>query len=98
MRKSILAFAAVLVTCLSNIVSASPSLVYSTYLGTTVNDQVNAMYVDSAGNVYLTGQTANTTSAFPGTATHYQSTSGAGAFDAFVMKISPAGLIVWATY
>ena len=76
-----------------------PSLMYSTYLGTTVEDRVNAMKVDAAGNVYLTGQTAVVADLFPGTAAStIQAANAGGAFDAFVIKLDPAGAILWATY
>src|SRR3989339_312873 len=73
-----------------------PTLAYSTYLGTTVADRVNSMYVDTLGNVYLTGETAGT--GFPGTAGHYQNFNKGGAYDAFVLKINPAGAVEWGTY
>ena len=75
-----------------------PTLTYSTFLGTTVEDRANAIALDATGNVYLTGQTATVADLFPGTAGHFQSSNNGGAFDAFVIKISPAGAIVWATY
>ena len=98
MKKNILVAVAVFAVCFSSMVFAAPSLTYSTYLGTTVEDKVNAMEVDAAGYVYLTGQTAVVADKFPGTAAHYQTANNGGAFDTFVIKISPAGAIVWATY
>src|SRR3989339_682083 len=73
-----------------------PTLAYSTYLGTTVADRVNSMYVDASGNVYLTGET--TGDGFPGTGSHYQNFNKGGAYDAFVLKINPAGAVEWGTY
>jgi hypothetical protein len=72
-----------------------PSLLYSTYLGGTVEDRVNAMQVDAAGNVFLTGLTVS--GGFPGTASGYQPAIAAGT-DAFVTKISAAGALLWSTY
>lgn len=75
-----------------------PTLVYSTYLGTTVEDRINGMAVTADGTVYMTGQTAVVADLFPGVAAHYQSANKGGAFDAFVIKLSPQGSIMWATY
>jgi hypothetical protein len=75
-----------------------PSLTYSTFLGTTVEDRINGLYVDDAGFVYMTGQTATVADLFPGTAGHFQAANHGGAFDAFVIKLNPQGAIVWATY
>ncbi|OGF45305.1 MAG: hypothetical protein A2231_11285 [Candidatus Firestonebacteria bacterium RIFOXYA2_FULL_40_8] len=98
MRKSIFFVAAVLMLGLTSLVfSAVPALTYSTYLGTSSEDRVNAMHVDGAGNVYLTGQTAGIL--FPGAATStIQTTNYGGAFDVFVMKINAAGTLAWSTY
>ena len=98
MKKIILGLAAVFAAGLFSLAFAGPSLQYSTYLGTSVEDEINAMCVDAAGNVYMTGQTATVADKFPGTAGHYQTSNAGGAFDAFVIKLNPAGAIVWATY
>lgn len=73
-------------------------IVYSTYLGTTVEDRATAIAVENDGTVYLTGKTATVADVFPGTAGHFQAANAGGAFDAFVIKITPAGAIEWATY
>ncbi|MFA5859416.1 MAG: SBBP repeat-containing protein [Elusimicrobiota bacterium] len=74
-----------------------PTLLYSTYLGGTGNyeDRVNAIALDSSGNIYLTGLTI--ASSFPGTTDHYDSSNNGGT-DAFVTKISAAGTLLWSTY
>jgi uncharacterized repeat protein (TIGR01451 family) len=74
--------------------SGSASLVYSSYLGGTLDDKGYGIALDSSGNAYLTGQTAS--SNFPVT-NALQSTFG-GVFDAYVAKISPTGTLVYATY
>ena len=74
------------------------TIVYSTYLGTTVADQANAIAVENDGTVYLTGQTTSVADKFPGTASSTIQATNAGGIDAFVIKLSPAGAIVWATY
>src|SRR5580704_2421947 len=82
-------------------------LSYSTYLGGDGEDIVHAVVADSAGNVYLAGET--TSSNFPVTLGAFQTKRGnspgvifgfEGQFlpNAFVAKFNPAGQIVWATY
>jgi hypothetical protein len=55
--------------------SDGASLVYSTYLGGSGNDEATAIGLDLAGNVYLTGITQSTD--FP-TATPFQPSTGTG--------------------
>ena len=75
--------------------ASAASLLYSTYLGGTVEDRVNAIALDSSGSVYLTGLTVS--GSFPGSAGGYQPAIAAGT-DAFVTKITAAGAIAWSTY
>src|SRR3989339_292524 len=99
MKRNILVVAAMLAVGLSNMVFASgPALLYSTYLGGSLDDQVNAIAVDSAGNIYLAGKTFSTD--FPcGTGTTFKTTKdGAVGEDAFVTKISAAGTLLWSIY
>ncbi|MCS7025336.1 MAG: SBBP repeat-containing protein [Bryobacteraceae bacterium] len=64
------------------------ALAYSTFLGGAGEDQVTGLRVDSAGAVYVTGFTSS--SNFPTTSGALR-TSYAGATDAFVSKLNPAG-------
>ena len=70
--------------------------VYSTYVGGTENDAGNAIAIDSARNVYITGSTDS--SIFP--INHGSTdTSHAGNADAFVVKINTNGTnIVYSEY
>lgn len=77
-----------------------------------VNTTVLASAVDSAGNLYLTGNTTSAT--FPATAGAFQTQPGGGicnpfapglppgftgvCSDAFVVKLDSTGAVVWATY
>jgi hypothetical protein len=71
------------------------SLLYSTYLGGTLNDDHGyAIAVDSSGNAYLGGDTYCTN--FP-VASAYQSTQ-AGNSNAFIAKFSSSGSLVYSTY
>lgn len=68
---------------------AGSTLVYSTYLGGNGFDSTDAnLALDSSGSVYVTGETNSTD--FPATAGAYQRVLG-GTFDAFVVKLNPAG-------
>ncbi len=71
------------------------SLVYSTYLGGSGNDQGLSITVDAAGNAYVTGQTDSTN--FP-TSSPFQGSNG-GSVDAFVTKLDSSGsALVYSTY
>jgi len=71
------------------------NLIYCTYLGGRGDDRAFGIAVDISGNAYVTGWTSS--SAFP-TASPLQSTL-AGAKDAFVAKLNPAGnALVYSTY
>jgi len=67
----------------------------STYLGGSGTDSVQAMAVDSQGNMYLTGYT--TSGNFPTTAGAYDRTFN-GVSDVFVVKMGSSGAIIWSTF
>ena len=62
-----------------------PTLVYSTYLGGSNQDQINAIAVDSSGAAYLTGVTESTN--YPITPGVFRSTFS----NAFVTKLNASG-------
>ncbi len=71
------------------------SLVYSTFLGGSGDDQAADLAVDSSGDAFIVGQTNS--SDFP-TANAYQTVLGGGS-DAFVVEINPAGTaLIYSTY
>ncbi|HYS53863.1 MAG TPA: SBBP repeat-containing protein [Thermoanaerobaculia bacterium] len=73
----------------TNGASNNTSIVYSTYLGGSTDDEGNAIAIDGSGKAYVTGQTFG--SSFPVTAGAFQSTAGGGLSDAFVSKLSADG-------
>lgn len=72
------------------------AILYSTYLGGTVNSRVagsgddagRGIRVDSAGNAYVVGSTSSTDFPVAGT---LRATYGGGTFDGFVFKLSATG-------
>jgi len=64
------------------------SLVYSTYIGGSLNDSGNAIAVDGAGNAFVAGSTSS--SDFPTTIGAFQQ-NFAGVSDAFVLELNSTG-------
>jgi hypothetical protein len=74
--------------------NASGGLQWATYYGGSGIDQANHVIADGSGNVYLSGYTSSTSAiSYNG----FQSSSGGGN-DNFLVKFSPAGARLWATY
>jgi Beta-propeller repeat len=63
-------------------------VVYSTYIGGSLDDQGYGIAVDSQGNAYITGTTASAN--YPTTTGAFQTVKGGGT-DAFVVKLNPMG-------
>ena len=74
--------------------AAGNALLYSTFLGGSNYDLGNAIAVDGSGNVYVAGDTMSTD--FP-VSNPAQRTLG-GQMDAFVTKLTPAGVIAFSTF
>ena len=73
--------------------AAGSALLYSSYLGGSLDDQGNAIAVDSGDNVYVTGWTeSGGATAFPTTGGSFDETFK-GVRDAFVSKFDPTQVI-----
>ncbi len=75
--------------------SASGTLIYSTYLGGTGNDFAQGIALGANGEAYVAGGT--TSDNFPTTGGVFQTTFG-GVQDAFVTKLSESGTLAYSTY
>lgn len=87
----------------SKLNAAGTQLLYSTYLGGTINDLIEGLAIDGSGNAYVTGTSESTD--FPTTPGVLQPQRGGMicgsqfCTDAFVAKIAAAGnALVWSTY
>ncbi|HET6974810.1 MAG TPA: SBBP repeat-containing protein [Pyrinomonadaceae bacterium] len=71
-------------------------VVYSTYIGGSLDDYGYGIAIDTGGNVYLTGTTASAN--YPVTPGVTQSAKGGGT-DAFISKLNPTGsALLYSTY
>jgi hypothetical protein len=69
-------------------------LFWATYYGGEIVDKINGVTTDNDGNIYVVGQTNSDDNIY---FNGYQSQRD-GMYDAFLVKISPLGTIMWATY
>ncbi len=73
------------------------AIVWSTYLGSTGNEGGQAVAVDPAGNVYVTGPTTSTS--FPGASLGFQTALNGTQPDAFLSRLDASGsFLQWSTY
>ncbi len=72
-----------------------PVRAWGTYYGGGAADYATDMATDQSGNVYVTGYTASPVGI--ATSGAHQDTLG-GNLDAFLAKLSPDGVLQWATY
>jgi large repetitive protein len=76
--------------------NSNGALVWSTFFGGDQNDKANAIAIDSAKNLYVTGVTNSTN--FPVTKGVIQTQLTGSGTNAFVAKFTSAGKLVWSTY
>ena len=81
----------------TKVAATGSSLVYSTYLGGSNGDEIDAITVDASGNAYVTGFTWSTN--YPTTLGAFQPAKAGGTVDAFVTKLNPTGsALSYSTY
>lgn len=76
-------------------VSSTGEIVFSTYLGASEGDHATAVATDAAGNVYVFGYTFSYD--FPTTPGALKERSAEDSQDAVLVKLTPAGEIVYST-
>lgn len=81
----------------SKLTPGGDSLVYSTFIGGSAQEEGGRLAVDSSGNAYITGETAS--GDYPTTPGAFQPYHRGGQKDAFVTKLNTAGTaLVYSTY
>jgi len=69
--------------------------IWARYYGGSLSEDGYRCLADSAGNIYLMGQTSSTSNVANG---GVQNTYGGGGYDAFLAKFNVLGTTLWATY
>ena len=75
--------------------NAASRILFSSYLGGSLDEQVFGLSIDPSGNIYIAGETLS--SNFP-TVKAIRSKFGGGLADGFVTKLSPSGTVLYSTY
>jgi photosystem II stability/assembly factor-like uncharacterized protein len=78
----------------AKLASSGSALMYSTYLGGSLDDWASSIAIDSGGNVYVAG---NTFSSDLHVVSPVQPV-GAGGLDVFIARLDSSGTIVYSTY
>ena len=79
----------------SGTLTLDPLLTWGTYFGDLGTEEVKSVTYDASGNQYWIGYTSSTTNM--ATLGAFQLTN-AGGYDAFLFKVTDAGLLVWSTF
>lgn len=70
--------------------STGSTLIFSTYIGGNSNESCKGIALDSNGNIFITGQTLDSTTDFPTTVGAYDTTHN-GSYDAYLAKLNSTG-------
>ena len=76
--------------------SSTGALLYSTYLGGSLDEDGKALAPDGNGGIWVAGYTWS--SNFPVTVDAYQNSRGGGESDGFVSRFSSTGALLYSTY
>jgi hypothetical protein len=74
---------------------AGNQILFSSYIGGSIDDRGYGIALDRANNIYITGTASSTD--FP-TVNAYQRNNAGGFADGFLTKIGPAGNVIYSTY
>ncbi|MFZ4546469.1 MAG: SBBP repeat-containing protein, partial [Bacteroidales bacterium] len=75
--------------------NSGSALLFSTYIGSNLEDYIQDMIVDASSNIYIAGYSSSN---FPTTQGVYQSNNtNSGTYDLFVSKMNPTGTILLAS-
>jgi RHS repeat-associated protein len=81
----------------SKLNASGSAWLWSSYIGGSGSASANAIALDVANNAFVAGSTATGATPFPTTAGAYQTSFGGGALDGFVLKVTAAGSLGYAT-
>lgn len=74
----------------------SGNRIWATYFGGTGDDGAQNIVIDKSNNLYVSGFTNSTASiSSPGS---HQVSYGGGTYDAFLLKLTNSGSLIWSTY
>lgn len=71
---------------------------WATYYGGTGYDEAYSLDINVAGEIYLSGGTNSTDFPLYNLSSAYNQSTKGGEIDAFLIKLSPIGIPIWATY
>jgi hypothetical protein len=84
-------------TFVTKLNATGSAIIYSTYIGGSGNEGRGGIAVDTAGDVYVVGETRSTN--FPTTPGAYQTVNRSSQNNAFVTKLNPFGnALIYSTY
>ena len=76
---------------------ASGNLLWAVQIGGASDDSITAVAADAAGNIYASGSCASASCSFGGAAGFANNDQTGLTTDAFLVKLSPTGAVLWST-